>query len=159
MSKANAILSLASPTIGQALGTSLLRDGSLERMCREHIRPHYREAATYAHEVLAEKLGDLPYRLHEYEGAYFLWLWLPELPITSKELYARLKSRGVIVVPGEYFFPGIDDPLWRHQRECLRLNFARPRHEIDEGFTILAEEIRRAYAGSDALVGSASMSI
>ncbi len=146
ISKANAILSLASPTLGQALGTSLVNDGSLERICREHIQPYYRNAEKYAQTVLAEKLADLPYRLHEYEGAYFLWLWLPDLPITSKELYGRLKSRGVIVVPGEYFFPGLNDPQWAHQRECLRLNFARPQREIDAGFTILAEEVRRAYA-------------
>jgi len=51
-------------------------------------------------------------------------------------------------VPGEYFFPGLRDARWRHQRECIRLNFARPKREIDEGFTILAEEVRRAYAES-----------
>lgn len=154
ISKANAILSLASPTLGQALGSALMADGSLERMCQKHIQPYYRQAAEYAQAVIAEKLHGLPYRLHEYEGAYFLWLWLADLPITSKALYDRLKRRGVIVVPGEYFFPGLNAGQWRHQRECLRLNFARPKREIDEGFTILAEEVRRAYADVGALIPS-----
>lgn len=147
IAKTNAILSLASPTLGQALGTSLMRDGSLDKACRNHIQPYYCTSAAYAQKVLAEKLAGLPYRVHDYEGAYFLWLWLPGLPISTKVLYGRLKARGVIVVPGEYFFPGISDPTWRHQQECIRLNFARPQREIDQGFTILAEEIRQAYAG------------
>lgn len=159
MSKANAILSLASPTFGQALGASLMRDGSLERICRQHIQPYYRGAADFAGKVLAAKLGDLPYRVHEYEGSYFFWLWLPELPVSSKELYGRLKERGVIVVPGEYFFPGLENVRWHHKHECMRLNFARPKHEIEAGFTILAKEIERAYAGNYASLASASTNL
>jgi len=33
----------------------------------------------------------------------FLWLWFPDLPISSLELYKRLKARGVLVVSGHYF--------------------------------------------------------
>ncbi len=146
MSKANAILSLASPTFGQAVGQALMQDGSMERLCRSDIQPYYRKAAAYAQKVLMAKLAGLPYRAHEYEGSYFLWLWLPGLPVTSKELYNRLKERGVIIVPGEYFFPGLNATGWRHKDECIRLNFARPKREIDAGMTILAEEIGRAYA-------------
>jgi valine--pyruvate aminotransferase len=145
MSGANAILSLANPSFGQVLATSLIEDGSLVSASSRHIRPYYEAASAYARRVLHREMRGLPYRIHEHEGAYFLWLWLEGLPITTRELYSRLKARGVITVPGEYFFPGLDDPSWNHQRECLRINFARPQTEIDAGFPVLAQEIRRAY--------------
>ena len=39
------------------------------------------------------------------------------------------------------------------------LNFARPKHEIEAGFTILAKEIERAYAGNYASLASASTNL
>ncbi|MDF2461613.1 MAG: valine--pyruvate transaminase [Candidatus Saccharibacteria bacterium] len=146
MAKANTVMSLASPTLGQALAKATIADGSLIKAARDHIQPHYRRLAEYGQNVLARELDGTPYRVHEYEGAYFFWLWLPNLPITSRELYTRLKARGVIVVPGEYFFPGLTDRDWRHQHECLRLNFARPQTEIDAGVAIIGEEVKRAYS-------------
>jgi valine--pyruvate aminotransferase len=148
IAKANVVLSLASPTFGQTLVTSSLADGTLMKAATNYIQPYYRQAAEYAHTRLAAELAGTPYGLHEYEGTYFFWLWLPKLPLTSRQLYGRLKERGVIVVPGEYFFPGLDDQLWSHRQECIRINFARPEVEIDRGFRILAEEIKRAYTTS-----------
>jgi len=63
------------------------------------------------------------------------------------------------VVPGEYFFPGLENVRWQHKHECMRLNFARPKHEIEAGFTILAKEIERAYAGNYASLASASTNL
>lgn len=145
IAKANVVLSLATPTIGQALARRALSDGSLMNAAKNHIQPYYATAAAYARSVLAKALDGTPYRLHEHEGSYFFWCWLPDLPITSRELYERLKRRGVLVVPGEYFFPGLQDANWAHQRECIRINFARPRHEVDQGMIILGDEIKRAY--------------
>jgi valine--pyruvate aminotransferase len=147
MAKANTVLSLASPTLGQALARAAVSDGSLLKAALDYIQPYYRAAADYGQRILETELAGTPYRVHEYEGAYFFWLWMPKLPITSRELYTRLKQRGVLVVPGEYFFPGLPDRAWKHQRECIRINFARPQAEIDNGFRILGEELRRAYAG------------
>ena len=67
-------------------------------------------------------MGDLPYRIHRPEGAIFLWLWFEGLPITSEELYQRLKARGLLVVPGQNFFPGMDDN-WSHKDECIRVSY------------------------------------
>ena len=72
-----------------------------------------------------------------------------DLPITSKELYARLKKRGVIVVSGHYFFFGDDanQDAWPHRDECLRINHSQPDEVVQEGLRIIAEEINACYAG------------
>jgi valine--pyruvate aminotransferase len=49
------------------------------------------------------------------------------------------------VVPGEQFFLGQDVAGWQHAHECLRINFARPDHELEAGIPILAEVIAKAY--------------
>ena len=79
------------------------------------------------------------------EGAIFLWLWFEDLPITSEELYHRLKKRGVLVVPGHNFFPGINDD-WKHQQECIRVSYAQEVSVVEQGIKLLAEEVSRAYA-------------
>ena len=75
-----------------------------------------------------------------------MWLWVEGMPITSKELYQRLKTRHVLVIPGEDFFIEIDSS-WRHRQECLRLNYAQPADKIERGFALIAEEIRRSFGG------------
>ena len=87
-------------------------------------------------------LEGVDYRIHRPEGAFFLWLWLPGLPITSQELYERLKARHVIVVPGQYFFPGLAEP-WSHTHECLRVSYAQDDDVIARGIEIIAKEIKR----------------
>ena len=58
---------------------------------------------------LRESCAGLPLRIHRPEGAFFLWLWFPGLPIPSAELYRRLKQRGVYVLSGHHFFPGLPE--------------------------------------------------
>jgi valine--pyruvate aminotransferase len=60
-------------------------------------------------------------------------------------LYARLKARKVLTVPGEYFFFGLEGG-WPHQHECLRLNFSREAETVWEGYQIIAEEAAKAQA-------------
>jgi len=43
----------------------------------------------------------LPYHVHKPEGAFFLWLWFEGLPVSSQELYERLKKRGVAIIADE----------------------------------------------------------
>ena len=141
----NAIVSLANGNLGQALLTPLLADDRLLRLGREVIRPFYHERAAFATAVLSDALGaDLPWALHEQEGAFFLWLWLQDLPVPAAELYRRLKERNVLVIPGHYFAFGLDEP-WRHPQECLRLTFSQPRQVVQEGLEILADEVRGLY--------------
>jgi len=91
-------------------------------------------------------MADLPVRIHNSEGAIFLWLWFPDLPISSETLYQRLKRRGVLVVAGQHFFPGLEQP-WRHRHECIRVTYAADENQVERGIRIIAEEVRRAYSG------------
>ena len=82
--------------------------------------------------------------VHKAEGAMFLWLWFENLPISSLELYERLKARNVLMVSGHYFFPGMDND-WRHKHECLRLTFTQDHQTVAKGLSILAEEVVKLY--------------
>jgi valine--pyruvate aminotransferase len=144
LARMNAILALAPGGIGPAIVADLIRTGEILRISREIIRPFYRARLDHAQSLLPIALEGVPYRVHEPEGALFLWLWFPELPITSHALYERLKARGVLIVPGEHFFPGFRGE-WRHTRECIRVHYAQPPEVVERGFTILGEELRRAY--------------
>ena len=141
---ANTVLNLACGNLGPAIATELLRDGEILRLSREHIGPFYHRKALETVAWMREDLGDLPWRVHKPEGAIFLWLWLEGLPISSQELYQRLKSRGVMVVPGEEFFIGLD-PQWPHSRECIRVTYSQEPLRVRQGVTIIADEVRRAY--------------
>ena len=144
LSATNAIVSLATGSLGPAIAERLVRSGELVRLSRELVGPYYAKRSARAQEVVARELGDLPWAIHASEGAIFLWLWLRDLPISSAELYRRLKSRNVIVLPGESFFFGLEED-WKHSRECLRLNYAGSEELFDRGICILGEELRAVY--------------
>jgi valine--pyruvate aminotransferase len=140
----NAVMGLAPGGIGPCLATQLIRRGDLLPLCRDLIRPYYSQRLAFTEERLAHALAGLDYRIHVPEGAFFIWLWMPKLPISSIDLYERLKQNGVIVVPGEYFFPGID-PAWAHTRECIRISYAQELDVLERGIDIIAQEIRSVY--------------
>jgi len=140
----NAIVSLASGGVGAAMLRSLLTSGEALRISREVIRPFYQQRAERALGWVHEHMrGRVAYRVHKCEGSMFLWLWFPELTITTYELYERLKARRVLVVPGTYFFPGLREP-WEHGDQCLRINYAHDPRAVEKGIRIIAEEVRRA---------------
>lgn len=146
LSGITAIAALSNGTIGPYLAEPLVRSGEIMRLSHDVIRPFYEERAKQATAWLHESMDQsLPYKLHLCEGAIFLWLWLEDLPITAQELYERLKARDVIVVPGHYFFPGLEEE-WRHKHECIRINYALNFEDVQEGVQIIAEEVKKAYA-------------
>jgi valine--pyruvate aminotransferase len=145
LSSINAVISLANGNLGPAIVTPLLRSGELLAMSREVIQPYYLKKSQQARRWVAEAFGsNVPYRVHRSEGALFLWLWFEGLPISAAELYQRLKARNVLVIPGHYFFFGLSEP-WAHGHECIRLTFSQADAVVQEGISILAEEVRRAY--------------
>ena len=143
----NAIFCLAPGSLGPALATALVESGEVLTLSRDVIRPHYAERAARAVDILRSGLDGCDVRIHRPEGAFFLWLWMPGLSITSAELYQRLKARGVVVVSGHYFFPGLEDDDWPHKHECIRISYADEWSRIERGLAIVVEEVRRARDG------------
>lgn len=142
--RANTIVSLACGNLGPALARELVSSGEILSLSQQQIAPFYRQRADQTVQWFRQALGDLPYRIHRPEGAIFLWLWFENLPISSQLLYERLKARGVLVVPGHNFFPGITDD-WRHQQECIRVSYAQDGAVVKAGIETIAEEVAKAY--------------
>ena len=141
----NAVVSLAPTSIGAGMALDMVESGEIIRIGRELIRPYYKERAEKAVEWVWEALTGTPFYIHKPEGAFFFWLWFKDLPISSAELYERLKKRGVLIVPGHYFYPGMDEE-WEHKMECIRMNYTQKESKVQGGIRIIGEEVKRAYA-------------
>lgn len=147
LSAMTSIVGLSNTNAGQAIMQPLVENGEVLRLSNEVVQPFYRKKSEQAQEWVKEFFDDdLDYRVHRSEGALFLWLWFPGLPITSRELYERLKARDVLIVPGHYFFFGLEDEDWRHRQECIRVTFTMEEKVVREGFQIIAEEVAKAFA-------------
>jgi len=144
ISRLNAVMSLAPGSVGAALVMDLIRTGEVITLSRDVIRPYYQKKAQIVLEHVFKEFQGVDFHVHKPEGAFFLWLWFPELPITCLELYQRLKERGVLVVPGHYFYPGLKEK-WRHQDECIRVNYSPDTETVADGVKMIAEEVKRAY--------------
>jgi len=142
--KMNAIFSLSIGSFGPALALDLVHTRDIINLSDNVIRHFYQRKAEQAVNLLHQELKGLNFYTHKTEGAIFLWLWLPELPISCHELYLRLKLRGVVVVPGNYFFPGLTDD-WSHSKECMRISYAMHDSVVEKGIKIIGEEIRALY--------------
>ncbi len=147
LSALNSIAALASGSLGQVLAEGLVSSGELKRLATSEVQPFYREKSRFAREAIRDAMAGRNWMHHRNEGSMFLWLYFPDLRVGTSELYARLKERGVVVVPGEYFFFGPEggvpeETAWRehpHRFRCVRVNYARPENEILEGFRLIAE--------------------
>ncbi len=141
----SAIAGLSNPNIGQQITLPLIQSGEILRLSREVVRPFYAEKCKLARQAAMEAFGnDIDWFMHRSEGALFLWFWFPGLPITSQELYERLKKREVLVIPGQHFFFGHDDETWPHRHECIRVSYAMDEAVVRDGLKIIAEEVRLA---------------
>ncbi|MGY6395694.1 valine--pyruvate transaminase [Vibrio parahaemolyticus] len=140
----NGIISLAPGSVGPALANHIIAKGDLLKLSSEVIKPFYKQKSQRAVELLQQAITDERFRIHKPEGAIFLWLWFDELPITTMELYQHLKARGVLIVPGEYFFIGQKDE-WDHAHQCLRMNYVQDDEMMQKGIAIIAEEVEKAY--------------
>lgn len=150
LSNLNAIAALASGSVGQELAGSLIKDGTLVEAADKIVRPFYHEKSKKTVEHIHKCFAGTNYAVHKSEGAIFLWLLMPDLTIPTKEFYSKLKERGVIVVPGEYFFFGnaADSSLppvesHPHYDKCIRMNYAGPEKEVEKGIAIIAEMYKK----------------
>ncbi|AWK40273.1 valine--pyruvate transaminase [Photorhabdus laumondii subsp. laumondii] len=144
VSNMNGIISLAPGGVGPAMALEMIRRNDLLRLSQEIIRPFYQQRVQDVIQIIRRYLPAELCLIHKPEGAIFLWLWFKNLPITTETLYQRLKKRGVLMVPGHYFFPGLEQD-WPHAHECMRMNYVPDPESIAKGIAILAEEIERAH--------------
>lgn len=147
VTRMTSVYSLAPGGMGPALALDMVRSGEITKLSREVVRPFYKSKVDQAVEQLRKEMEGIPFAVHKPEGALFLWLWFEDLPITSKELYERLKKRGVLVISGHYFFPGLDEP-WVHKNECIRVTYAQNDEVVRQGLSIIADEVRNIYSES-----------
>lgn len=147
ISNMNAVVNLASGTFGQVLTAQCIAEGTITKLSRSIITPFYKKRSQEALAMISNWFPDtIPYYIHENEGAFFLWMWFPKLPISCYELYQRLKSRNVYVIPGCYFFPGCKD-FSEMKNECIRITFSQEPDILEKGIRILAEEVAKLYGG------------
>ena len=153
ISALNATLSLAPGRLSAAIAGPLLAHdgtGSLLQLSQEVIRPFYQARADFAIDLLQQELAGYPLRIHQPEGAIFLWLWLEGLPISTQILYEQLKAAGTLVVPGVYYFPGLDTTQERHAHECLRMSYAQDEATLRIGIARIGQLVKQAYAATEA---------
>ncbi len=142
----NAIMALAPGGFGAALAQKMIETGEIIGLSQKTIKPFYVKKAKKAVEYVHRELAGTPYRIHRPEGAMFLWLWFEGLPVTCLELYERLKKRGVLVISGHYFFPGMEKESWQHKNECLRVTYSQDDEKVEKGIKIIGEEVKKAYS-------------
>ncbi len=144
VSSMNAVMHLSVSSVGAVLLYKLVDSGEIIDISHNIITPYYRSRVEQALVCVRSEFEGIEYRIHVPEGALFLWLWFPDLPITSAELYSRLKRRGVLVLSGHHFFPGLKED-WRHKNECLRMTYSQDPATVAAGIRIIADEVRRAW--------------
>jgi len=150
MVKVNTVASLANGNLGPAIVQSLMQRDMLSNVCREVLLPFYRRKRDLAIASVDRALAGLPYRMHVSEGAFFVWLWIEGLPISSSALYQRMKKKGVLIMDGAHFFFGVDEHpadamLARHRKECIRLTFCQSDDVIIKAIDILGDELRSLF--------------
>ena len=140
----NGIISLAPGSIGPAIATEMIVRGDLLRLSQEVIKPFYQAKVSETIAIIRRYIGEDRCLIHKPEGAIFLWLWFRDLPISTEALYQRLKARGVLMVPGHFFFPGLEQ-AWPHTHQCMRMNYVPDSDKIERAVQILAEELDNAW--------------
>lgn len=144
VTRANTIMTLATSNLGPMLLERLITSGDLARLSGQLLPDFYRGQRDYLIELLDNALQGLPYRIHEPQGAFFVWLWLEQLPGGARKLYEALKEQGVLLMAGEPFFFGWESS-WSHARECLRLTYCQPPDMLARAVAIIAAEVRSLY--------------
>ncbi len=134
---------LHSSRYGQAIAAKAIASGRLADLATTVIRPYYQQKFAVLEAGITKFMPkDLPWFLHRGEGAIFGWMWFQDLPITDWELYQALKEVGVIVVPGNSFFPGLRED-WAHKQQCIRISLTAS----DEDITIAMERLAQVVVG------------
>ncbi|MGP5542950.1 valine--pyruvate transaminase [Psychrobacter celer] len=147
VSAMNAVVNLSPTRFGASIATPLVENDAIKDLSDNEIKPFYQQQAKTAVALLKSELGDYPLSIHKPEGAIFLWLWFKDLPITTLELYDILKEKGTLIVPSQYFFPGVDVSDYQHAHECIRMSIAADEDTLAKGIAVIGEVVRGLYDG------------
>jgi valine--pyruvate aminotransferase len=128
----NGSMILSPNSLGPSLLTRMIEDKELLKLCKNVVKPYYRDKAHTAIRLFDEIFGDMDVYLHKVEGAFFMWLWFKDAKLNCETLYQRLKEKHVYIIPGHNFFIGIDDN-WSHKHECIRINYATDEVKLRAG--------------------------
>lgn len=135
----SAILHLAGGNIGPAMAEKLLEDDLIYEISKNTIQPFYLKRSLEVQEIIDEAFSNrIEYQLHESMGALFLWLHLPNHKKKAKQIYEEAKSKGLFIIPGDWFFPGLEEKF-SHNHECIRLTYSRNISEVRLGLKILTQ--------------------
>ena len=145
VSAMNAVVNLSPTRFGASIATPLVENDAIKDLSDNEIKPFYQQQAQTAVALLKNELGDYPLMIHKPEGAIFFWLWFKDLPITTLELYERLKEKGTLIVPSQYFFPGVDVSDYQHAHECIRMSIAADEDTLAKGIAVIGEVMRGLY--------------
>ena len=148
VSAMNAVVNLSPTRFGASIATPLVENNAIKDLSDNDIKPFYQQQAKTAVTLLKKELGDYPLVIHKPEGAIFLWLWFKDLPISTSELYETLKEKGTLIVPSEYFFPGVDISDYKHAHECIRMSIAADKDTLTKGIAVIGEVVRGLYDGA-----------
>jgi len=148
VSAMNAVVNLSPTRFGASIATPLVENNAIKDLSDNDIKPFYQQQAKTAVALLKNELGDYPLSIHKPEGAIFLWLWFKDLPISTSELYETLKEKGTLIVPSEYFFPGVDISDYKHAHECIRMSIAADEDTLTKGIAVIGEVVRGLYDGA-----------
>jgi valine--pyruvate aminotransferase len=132
---------LHAPHFPQLILARALETGRLDELAATVVEPYYAARRCTAEELLREYLpDDLNWHLHAGEGGMFCWLWIDEPWFDDAEMYARLKDRRVVIVPGRHFFPDLDG-VGGHATRCLRLSITSDEATVREGIRVVADTL------------------
>jgi len=140
MSRVSGILTLAPSSVGPALATNLVKSQEIMHIANDIVKPYYQQKAKIAQQLFNEIFAGTSARMHKLEGAFFMWIWFPDLKITSEALYQKLKEKSVYIIPGEDFFIGVDEE-WQHQHQCIRINYAKDENTLRKGLELIYQQV------------------
>lgn len=119
-----------------------------EFVSKGYIKPHLEKIRSnykYKRDLMMTELSkaSIPdLKIFAANGGYFIWVKLPN-NIRISELTKMLGSMGVVIMPGDVFYPG-----YSFDNNYIRLNFSYPKEsEILEGIKILVECIKKCSVG------------
>lgn len=142
--KVQATLSLSPSRIAPIVFKDSFSTMEFYKINHSYIKDYYLKKRNLAINILTKQLSPEEVKIHESEGAFFLWVVFPKLKINTFELYKILKSKGVIVVPGKYYYPGYP-PKENDETDAnssIRISFSQKDDIIENGLKILVSTVK-----------------